>query len=211
MAEVFDVVVVGAGPAGIAAAVTAAESAAHVAILDERPQSGGQIWQMHRGTAPPAARLWIDRLQQAGVVTLYATSVADVSVADAATTLHTNHGPVQGNRVVLACGARELFLPFPGWTLPGVTGAGALQALVHDGLDVTGQRIVVAGSGPLLLQVAAGLRARAAHVIRVAEQTTPTRLLRFTFALGAEKLRQALSLWNMQFRTSQWGRRGPRH
>ena len=59
------------------------------------------------------------------------------------------------HRIVLCTGARELLLPFPGWTLPGVTGAGALQALIKAGMDVRGQRIVVAGTGPLLLAAAA--------------------------------------------------------
>ena len=60
--------------------------------------------------------------------------------------------------LMLATGARERFLPFPGWTLPGVFGAGGLQALVHGGFSVAGKRIVVAGTGPLLL---AGRRASA--------------------------------------------------
>ncbi|MDP0731444.1 FAD/NAD(P)-binding oxidoreductase, partial [Klebsiella pneumoniae] len=58
-------------------------------------------------------------------------------------------------RLVLCTGARELLLPFPGWTLPGVTGAGGLQALAKGGLPLAGQRLVVAGSGPLLLASAA--------------------------------------------------------
>ncbi|MGV8584422.1 FAD/NAD(P)-binding oxidoreductase, partial [Pseudomonas aeruginosa] len=63
-------------------------------------------------------------------------------------------------RLVLCTGARELLLPFPGWTLPGVTGAGGLQALAKGGLPLAGQRLVVAGSGPLLLASAGGVRRR---------------------------------------------------
>ena len=58
------------------------------------------------------------------------------------------------HRIVLCTGARELLLPFPGWTLPGVTGAGALQALIKAGLDVRGQRIVIAGVISLSVQKA---------------------------------------------------------
>ncbi|ABO11756.1 putative oxidoreductase [Acinetobacter baumannii ATCC 17978] len=54
-------------------------------------------------------------------------------------------------QLILCTGARELFLPFPGWTLPGVTGAGGLQALIKAGTPVKNERIVIAGSGPLLL------------------------------------------------------------
>ena len=60
--------------------------------------------------------------------------------------------------LILATGARERFLPFPGWTLPNVMGAGGLQAMVKSGLRFAGKRVVVAGTGPLLLAVAAYLR-----------------------------------------------------
>ena len=68
----------------------------------------------------------------------------------------TSNGVVElaFENLVLATGARERFLPFPGWTLPNVMGAGGLQALVKTGLPVEGKRVVVAGSGPLLLAVA---------------------------------------------------------
>ena len=62
---------------------------------------------------------------------------------------------LQYEKLILATGARERFLPFPGWTLPNVMGAGGLQAMVKSGLSVHGKRVVVAGTGPLLLAVAA--------------------------------------------------------
>src|SRR5690606_38816950 len=76
------------------------------------------------------------------------------------------------SQVILCTGARELLLPFPGWTLPGVTGAGGLQALIKQGLDVRGQRIVIAGAGPLLLAAAATARRAGATVLHVAEQAS---------------------------------------
>jgi len=85
--------------------------------------------------------------------------------------------------LVLATGARERFLPFPGWTLPYVMGAGGLQALVKNGLPIDGQKVVVAGSGPLLLAVAAYLRERGAELLLIAEQTSALKLARF--GLGA--------------------------
>jgi NADPH-dependent 2,4-dienoyl-CoA reductase/sulfur reductase-like enzyme len=72
--------------------------------------------------------------------------------------------------LVLATGARERFLPFPGWTLPGVFGAGGLQALVRGGYEVRGKRVVVAGTGPLLLAVAAHLKQDGAEIVSIAEQ-----------------------------------------
>jgi NADPH-dependent 2,4-dienoyl-CoA reductase/sulfur reductase-like enzyme len=88
-------------------------------------------------------------------------------------------------RLILATGARERFLPFPGWTLPRVMGAGGLQALVKSGFPVGGKRILVAGTGPLLLAVAAYLKKRGAHIVSIAEQAPSVRLMAF-----------AASLWN---------------
>jgi NADPH-dependent 2,4-dienoyl-CoA reductase/sulfur reductase-like enzyme len=89
--------------------------------------------------------------------------------------------------LVLATGARERFLPFPGWTLPNVMGAGGLQALVKTGLPIEGTRVVVAGSGPLLLAVAAYLRAHGANVLMIAEQAHPMQLARFAIGLFSKR------------------------
>src|SRR6185312_3274226 len=85
--------------------------------------------------------------------------------------------------LVLATGARERFLPFPSWTLPNVMGVGGLQALVKTGLPIDGKRVVVAGSGPLLLAVAAYLRGRGANVLLIAEQASSMQLARFAVGL----------------------------
>jgi NADPH-dependent 2,4-dienoyl-CoA reductase/sulfur reductase-like enzyme len=97
---------------------------------------------------------------------------------------------------VLATGAIERFLPFPGWTLPGVFGAGALQALHKSGLPLAGRRILVAGSGPLLLAVAKAFRDAGGHVPAIVEQTPRKAVLRFAAQLPRhpKKLLQALGL-----------------
>lgn len=77
---------------------------------------------------------------------------------------------IRYERLILCTGARELLLPFPGWTLPGVTGAGGLQALVKGGLPVRGERLVIAGSGPLLLASAATAKHQGAQVLRIASK-----------------------------------------
>jgi NADPH-dependent 2,4-dienoyl-CoA reductase/sulfur reductase-like enzyme len=89
--------------------------------------------------------------------------------------------------LVLATGARERFLPFPGWTLPNVMGAGGLQALVKTGLPIEGKRVVVAGSGPLLLAVAAYLRGHGANVLLIAEQASSVQLARFAVGLFSKR------------------------
>ena len=71
---------------------------------------------------------------------------------------------IEARRLILATGARERFLPFPGWTLPNVFGIGGAQALLKTGMSFHGQRVVIAGSGPLLLPVAAALSEAGANL-----------------------------------------------
>src|SRR5262249_33569479 len=114
------------------------------------------------------------------------------------------------NRLIIATGAREIFLPFPGWTLPGVTGVGGLQALIKSGLPVAGKPIVVAGSGPLLLAAAAYFRASDARVRIIAEQASRGALASFTMRLAASpgKLIQAArlraTLAGIPYRSACW-------
>jgi NADPH-dependent 2,4-dienoyl-CoA reductase/sulfur reductase-like enzyme len=99
-------------------------------------------------------------------------------------------------KLILATGARERFLPFPGWTLQNVMGAGGLQAMVKYGLPVAGKRVVVAGSGPLLLAVAAYLRQQDAEIAIICEQASWGSLARFGLALLKQpgKISQGLQL-----------------
>jgi NADPH-dependent 2,4-dienoyl-CoA reductase/sulfur reductase-like enzyme len=99
-------------------------------------------------------------------------------------------------KLILATGAREVFLPFPGWTLPNVMGAGGLQALVKSGLPIAGKRVLVAGSGPLLLAVAAYLSQHGAQIPMICEQASMSSLVRFGLSLlrQPKKIRQGLSL-----------------
>jgi NADPH-dependent 2,4-dienoyl-CoA reductase/sulfur reductase-like enzyme len=200
----FDIVVAGAGPAGLAAASSAAEGGARVLVIDDNPHPGGQIWRAERGTikSPEAARL-VESLERNGVERL-----SDARVFDAAgrsVFCETDSGAVEigFGRLIIATGARELFLPFPGWTLPGVYGAGGLQALVKGGLDVDGRRAVVSGTGPLLVAVAAFLAERGARVLHVAEQAPFSRVAGFGLGLwrAPSKLIQAFGLMRRLRRT----------
>jgi len=179
------VVVVGGGPAGIAAAVHAAEAGARTLLVDEHARPGGQIWR-HRGQPPPSARRWLERFARSGAAVLRGATVVD---ADGRELLVEHEGRgrrVAFERLVLATGARELFLPFPGWTLPGVVGAGGAQALLKAGARFDGTRVVVAGSGPLLLAVAAALKQEGARVVGIAEQAPLSRLAAFGASLWRE-------------------------
>jgi thioredoxin reductase len=176
-----DVAVVGAGPAGVAAACRAAEAGVRVVLLDESPAPGGQIYRRRAGEPPPDrfAR-WMDRLARSGAESVTGAAVYDALASGDRRTLFARleRGvlAVSARRVVLATGARELFLPFPGWTLPGVMGAAGAQALWKSGARLDGRVAVAAGSGPLLLAAAASLATAGARLELVGEQA-PTRAL----------------------------------
>lgn len=176
------VVVVGGGPAGLAAAVCAAEAGVRTLLVDTHPRPGGQIWR-HRRDPPAAARGWLARLARARVTLLAGATVIDATHQQLLVEHQGRPCRVRFDRIVLATGARELFLPFPGWTLPGVVGVGAAQALLKAGASFAGRRVVVAGSGPLLLAVAATLAKAGARIVDVAEQAPFGRLAEFACGL----------------------------
>ncbi|MFP3567929.1 FAD-dependent oxidoreductase [Paraburkholderia sp. SIMBA_030] len=200
MKQHFDIVVVGAGPAGLNAARAAAREGASVAVLDDNPRAGGQIWRQGPGHAPQAPlHTLLAALHRQGNVTLLPSTRVIAPLAPRGLLLESaGHGGVcvTYERLILATGARERLLPFAGWTLPGVTGAGALQALIKGGMPVRGERIVIAGSGPLLLAALASARAAGAHVVAVVEQASAAKVARFGASLFAEpaKLWQAARL-----------------
>jgi NADPH-dependent 2,4-dienoyl-CoA reductase/sulfur reductase-like enzyme len=184
-----DVAVVGGGPAGIAAAVHAGESGRRVLLLDSAPRPGGQVWR-HLREPPHGARPWLRRLERSGARVLAGAAVVDAPAPDNLLVEHLGRPlRVRCGALVLATGARERFLPFPGWTLPGVIGAGAAHALLESGARVAGLRVVVAGSGPLLLAVAAALRGAGARLVAVVEQAPAARVAAFGLALAAHPVR----------------------
>jgi len=194
----FEIVIVGAGPAGLAAACAAAESGARVAVLDESPWLGGQIWRgEHTRASVPAANHWIGRFGDCGAVLLDGTTAIASPNAGLLLAEH-DQAPrqIRWDRLILATGARELFLPFPGWTLPGVIGPGGLLSMAKSGWPVEGKRIVLAGSGPLVLAAADGLRKLGATIVCIAEQAPWSSVLRFGLGLCGRpaKLREALTL-----------------
>lgn len=228
-----EVLVVGAGPAGMAAATAAAKNGRKVIVLDDNPAAGGQIWRNAISapsisapadpTSPTASRHEKDSLQsrtRAAFNASGAEMLAGRCVVNApqpgllSTVMDTPLGVVQEtfawDRLILATGARERFLPFPGWTLPGVFGAGGLQALVKGGYAVEGKRIVVAGTGPLLLAVAAYLQHAGAQVLSIAEQASFNQLLPFAAGLWSHpsKLLQGVlyraSLASVPYRLGWW-------
>ncbi|WP_246613456.1 NAD(P)/FAD-dependent oxidoreductase [Paractinoplanes bogorensis] len=190
--ETPDVLVVGAGPAGLAAADAARRAGAQVVLLDAAADAGGQYWR-HLPKERPAAH---ERVLHHGWDKF--TALRDQEVLtdaqvwlaerhdDRPPTLHVLVGASDGNgrtprtfapkALVLATGAYERTLPFPGWDLPGVFTAGAAQALAKAERIAVGQRVIVAGAGPFLLPVASSLIRTGSTVKAVLEANGWSRL-----------------------------------
>ncbi|MEU3932606.1 NAD(P)/FAD-dependent oxidoreductase [Streptomyces sp. NPDC029044] len=197
-----DLAVIGAGPAGLAAALAASARGVRVTVLDAATQPGGQFYRqpaaglgarkpeaLHHGW-PTWERLR-DGLAASAVRVLTDHHVWCVERTPDGFTVHALLGPeqeesveVSAATVLLATGGHEQVLPFPGWTLPGVVTAGGAQAMLKGGLVVPGRRAVVAGTGPLLLPVATGLAAAGVEVAALVESTGARRLARHAPALA---------------------------
>ncbi|PNG16365.1 NAD(P)/FAD-dependent oxidoreductase, partial [Streptomyces cahuitamycinicus] len=197
-----DLAVIGAGPAGLAAALAACARGVRVTLVDAATRTGGQFYRQpaaELGARRPEAlhhgwRTWErlrDGLAAGAVRVLTDHHVWCVERTPDGFTLHTLLGPeqeepveVRARTVLLATGGYEQVLPFPGWTLPGVVTAGGAQAMLKGGLVVPGRRAVVAGTGPLLLPVATGLAAAGVEVAALVESADPQRLARHAPALA---------------------------
>ena len=178
-----DVAVVGAGPAGLAAACRAAEAGARVVVLEEASSPGGTIWR-RRGKQPRLAGRWLERLAGSGATVRTGALVFDAP-RPGVLCVEVDGAPllVTAATTILATGARERFLPFPGWTLPQVVGVGGAQALAKSGASFRGRRVVIAGTGPLLLPTGALLAQSGARIQAVVEQSPGRRVGRFASSL----------------------------
>ncbi|MBQ1088603.1 FAD-dependent oxidoreductase [Streptomyces sp. B93] len=192
------VVVVGAGPAGLAAAEAALGAGARVTLIDSAEQPGGQYHRMlpeaYHATRPEVLQHgWsaFDRRRRRVLAHPRCAWWPEASVwalerpdpeHPGPPRVHVLRGQADGggrrrttldpDALVLAVGAHDRVLPFPGWELPGVFTAGAAQALAKGERVVVGDRVVVAGTGPFLLPVAASLLEAGSEVLEVLEANT---------------------------------------
>lgn len=217
MRAVRDLVIVGAGPAGLAAAAEAQAHALDALVLDEQPEPGGQIYRSAarvverrpadlgflgadyaHGARLVAEAAAVERRQGAMV-----WQIGPVAPDGTREVIWSEAGQAQRawtRAVLIASGAMERPVPVPGWTLPGVTTVGALQvALKQAGIYPTG-RVVIAGSGPLPLLLAEQLRAARIPVAAILDTTPAGRMTEAALhlpaaALGAlDSLRKGWSL-----------------
>jgi len=197
-----EMISIGAGPAGLAAAIEAARNGVQVAVFDENDRPGGQLFkQIHKffgsrehyarergfriGTRflEEAAGLGIEVSLNSTVMGIYEDMAMNVMVRD-----HIEQ--VKGERILVATGASENMIPFPGWTLPGVIGAGAAQTMANIHGIRPGKRLLMVGSGNVgvvvayqmlqagcaveaIIDAAPSIGGYAVHAAKVARQGVP--------------------------------------
>lgn len=216
--ERHEVVVVGAGPAGIRAAVEARAAGADVLVLDEAPRPGGQIYRQlppeirpephdPLGSARKKSRPLLADLARAGVSVRSGVEVWGV-LPERVLLAHQHERAmvIEAGALVLATGAYDRPAAMPGWTLPGVVTAGGVTALVKAQRVLPGRRVLLAGTGPLLLAAATALVHGGARVVGIAEAASRRALLGLLRRPGI--VGQTLEVMRALWRTPIWPRHG---
>ncbi|WP_029083141.1 NAD(P)/FAD-dependent oxidoreductase [Bradyrhizobium sp. th.b2] len=178
----YDVVVIGAGPAGLAASAMAAGAGLSTLLLDENPGPGGQVWRSIASTPVTApeqlgADYWagadiVADVQSSGAEIVHRATVWSLDrYLELAVSVGGTSSFVEARRVILATGALERPFPIPGWTLPGVMTAGAAQTMLKSSGLVPDGRTVIAGQGPLLWLLAAQILRLGGRIDRILDTT----------------------------------------
>jgi NADPH-dependent 2,4-dienoyl-CoA reductase/sulfur reductase-like enzyme len=178
VSEAYDLLVVGGGPAGLAAAVDAAAAGLAVGLVDERVTLGGQIFKQlgpgFTGVLDARGRALIDAVERSSARVMCSTAVLAI---EGSSVLLVKEGEpareVTARRLLLATGAYDRPVAFPGWTLPGVLTAGGAQTMVKTQRVIPGEHVLFAGSGPLALVFPAQLRSYGIGVELVLEAGPP--------------------------------------
>ena len=185
------IAIIGAGPAGLAAAMTVAENNEQVVVIDSAPRPGGQYWRhlsQVEGYKSGRSAKYFRALHENEKITY-------ISGAQIWSAVHNENGitlnylaagiesSITVEKVILATGAHDRAIPFTGWERPGVMTPGAAQALLKGHNVIAGQRILITGTGPFLLPVAVGLAAAGADVAGIIEAHSPFRWLKSPLAL----------------------------
>jgi len=186
MKQIFQAVVIGLGPAGMAAAIELARAGVKTAVIDEDPAPGGQVYRQPPSDFQPsdyaapgprksAGSEMIQRFNQIKpqLTILDQAQVWGVSDPSGLSLIHRGRPLELGFEKLVICeGARERILPFPGWTLPGVMTAGGIQKMLSHQRLLPGRRVLLSGSGPLQISVAAALARAGAKIVGLCEAVT---------------------------------------
>jgi thioredoxin reductase len=192
-----DVAIVGAGPAGLAAAAAAVSAGASVLIIDDNPAPGGQYYRLAEPGLRAIAAGQFDEAESGadllGIVdhpnVHYAKGAVLHGAFEDGLVSYVQDGSVYAARaraLIAATGATERPMPFPGWTLPGIMGAGAVQNLMKSQRMVPGGRIMVAGNGPLMLLAARNLAKLGVSLVAVVEAALSRQPWRYMHRLVQE-------------------------
>lgn len=183
----YELAVIGGGPAGMEAAITATEAGVRTVLIDRYPKPGGQYYKelpsefsaSHRTKTEAEGDMLIKLLRGVEITCYFDTLVWGIFPKEGEKgwliALMGNESPrlIAADSVILATGAYDSPMPFPGWTLPGVISAGAALILVKTQRVLPGKRVLVSGSGPLLLSVAAHLIEGGTEVVEICEASKP--------------------------------------
>jgi len=205
-----ELVIVGGGPAGLSAALEASQAGIKVVLIDEYPTLGGQFYKQVPGSFrlknPKAegeqylegAEI-IERVKKSKIEFLPNTLVWSVSPERTLGLYREEHTEeMRAQRLILAPGAQEVPVPFPGWTLPGVMMGGAAQSLLVRQRILPGRRVVMAGVGPLQLKVASQLLQAGAAVLEILEASNhpPVSMENALRSMGHwGKMREGMRYW----------------
>jgi len=178
-----EIAIIGAGPAGLAAAIEAAKAGAKVALIDENAKPGGQLFkqihkffgsqkhgagirgiQIGKDLCSEAERIGVELLLNTTVYGLFPDKILGLTNGDSSEEL-------KAERIIIATGATENALAFPGWTLPGVMTAGAAQTMVNIHRVLPGKRVLMVGAGNVGLIVSYQLMQAGTAVVAVVEAT----------------------------------------
>lgn len=183
-----DLLIVGAGPAGMAAAVTARRHGLTVRVVDDQPAPGGQIWRAietvaatpRLGRLGEAYRAGVDRaaaFRACGAIYEAQSQLWQIEPGFRAFVTRDGRArSVTASQVILATGALERPVPFPGWTLPGVLTVGAAQILLKTADSIPEKPVWIAGCGPLPLLYMTQLLAAGGKIAGFLDTTPPGRL-----------------------------------
>jgi NADPH-dependent 2,4-dienoyl-CoA reductase/sulfur reductase-like enzyme len=174
-----DLLVIGAGPAGMAAALTAADHGAAVTIIDEQASAGGQIYRgladidnrraSKLGQEYTRGKTLTDHLHNTGIACIHGATVWSVDKQKRVTASEDGHAfQINPKAVIIATGALERPYPISGWTLPGVMTAGAAQILLKTS-GLTLDQPILAGTGPLLYAVANQILAQGGRITAIVD------------------------------------------